>query len=333
MQYMNVKEASSRWGISERRIRILCSEGRVEGVQRAGWSWNIPVDTPKPGDGRTLRHLKNFEMRIGSQNFSLLDDYRERFESAASGVPAEVLAVGVDRLCESLCLCTLEDEQVPISAAQLKTIYGGALSVDLPLSSHLLALNCRSAFRKMFRDTRFGEACKGSSACHDTPSVEAVRAGRSFWSEQALKDLNRSLLHALDDEQAGRYRDAEIPAGGAWGGDQRTFPVFQQMETLFVQYDREWSMLHPLVRAVFMFGELLRIRPFPNYSVATAWFALSGELMAGGYPPAVLDDGRLAEFRATLALTQRRGNYQGTARMVEESVRHELDSLIRLCQS
>lgn len=92
-------------------------------------------------------------------------------------------------------------------------------------------------------------------------------------------------------------------------------------------------MLHPLVRAVFMFGELLRIRPFPNYSVATAWFALSGELMAGGYPPAVLDDGRLAEFRATLALTQRRGNYQGTARMVEESVRHELDSLIRLCQS
>lgn len=33
MNYISVREASKKCGICDRRIRVLCSEGRVEGVE------------------------------------------------------------------------------------------------------------------------------------------------------------------------------------------------------------------------------------------------------------------------------------------------------------
>ena len=34
MEYISVKEAAEKWGISERRIQRLCSEDRIKGVIR-----------------------------------------------------------------------------------------------------------------------------------------------------------------------------------------------------------------------------------------------------------------------------------------------------------
>ena len=42
--YITLSEAARKWGISERRIRTLCSEGRIDGVTRFGRSWAIPED-------------------------------------------------------------------------------------------------------------------------------------------------------------------------------------------------------------------------------------------------------------------------------------------------
>ena len=50
--YMTVKQAAEKWGISDRRVRILCSEGKIPDVTREGRSWKIPEDAKKPEDGR-----------------------------------------------------------------------------------------------------------------------------------------------------------------------------------------------------------------------------------------------------------------------------------------
>lgn len=52
MDYITPKEASQKWGISERRIQKLCEENRIEGVARLGKVWAIPKDALKPADGR-----------------------------------------------------------------------------------------------------------------------------------------------------------------------------------------------------------------------------------------------------------------------------------------
>ena len=54
MQYMTPKQAGELWGISERRVQVLCVNGQVDGAERIGGKvWLIPKDAPKPIDGRT----------------------------------------------------------------------------------------------------------------------------------------------------------------------------------------------------------------------------------------------------------------------------------------
>lgn len=42
MDYMSVKTASEKWGISERRIQKLCEENRIDGTEKFGRAWMIP---------------------------------------------------------------------------------------------------------------------------------------------------------------------------------------------------------------------------------------------------------------------------------------------------
>lgn len=52
MEYMTIQEAASKWGITPRRIQVLCAEGRLEGAIKFGRQWAIPADLEKPGDAR-----------------------------------------------------------------------------------------------------------------------------------------------------------------------------------------------------------------------------------------------------------------------------------------
>ena len=45
-------EAAEEWGITQRRVQVLCTNGRVLGAIRIKGGWFIPKGTPKPPDGR-----------------------------------------------------------------------------------------------------------------------------------------------------------------------------------------------------------------------------------------------------------------------------------------
>lgn len=53
MEFITTKQAAELWGISQRRVAILCEQGRIDGVKKAGIVWLIPPDAHKPDDGRT----------------------------------------------------------------------------------------------------------------------------------------------------------------------------------------------------------------------------------------------------------------------------------------
>ena len=52
MNFMTVKEAAGKWGISERRVHKLCKDDRIEGQMRFAAVWMIPADAAKPIDAR-----------------------------------------------------------------------------------------------------------------------------------------------------------------------------------------------------------------------------------------------------------------------------------------
>mgnify|MGYP003531669309 CR=1 len=47
MKYLSVKQISEKWGISVRRVNILCSEKRIPGATKIGFYWAIPADAEK----------------------------------------------------------------------------------------------------------------------------------------------------------------------------------------------------------------------------------------------------------------------------------------------
>lgn len=49
---ITTKEAAALWNISERRVSVLCREGRISGAVKEGRSWLIPADAEKPTDNR-----------------------------------------------------------------------------------------------------------------------------------------------------------------------------------------------------------------------------------------------------------------------------------------
>lgn len=52
MNYISVREAAERWGMTPRRVQVLCNEGRIDGAQRVGNVWTIPENADKPIDAR-----------------------------------------------------------------------------------------------------------------------------------------------------------------------------------------------------------------------------------------------------------------------------------------
>ncbi len=59
MEYMTASQASKKWGISQRRVQILCAEGRIPGVFKLGEAWAIPADMVKPEDKRRKEVCKD----------------------------------------------------------------------------------------------------------------------------------------------------------------------------------------------------------------------------------------------------------------------------------
>lgn len=52
MKYLSTSQVAEKWKISARRVAILCEEGRINGVQKAGSTWIIPDNAIKPTDNR-----------------------------------------------------------------------------------------------------------------------------------------------------------------------------------------------------------------------------------------------------------------------------------------
>ncbi len=52
MEYLSIHQTADKWGISIRRVQILCSSGRIPGAKKIGSFWVIPEEAEKPRDAR-----------------------------------------------------------------------------------------------------------------------------------------------------------------------------------------------------------------------------------------------------------------------------------------
>ena len=64
MDYITTKQAAKKCEISERRVQVLCRQGRIKGAVRLGWAWAIPIDAEKPRDKRYKKNEESKESKV-----------------------------------------------------------------------------------------------------------------------------------------------------------------------------------------------------------------------------------------------------------------------------
>lgn len=103
MDYISAKDAAGKWGITQRRVEVLCLNSQVRGAERVGNMWLIPKRAKKPIDGRTkaakqlkkpLEYAQTLEAgriiemvnaTMAIENMPLTDDDRSRLRVIMHG--------------------------------------------------------------------------------------------------------------------------------------------------------------------------------------------------------------------------------------------------------
>ncbi len=52
MEYLTVKEAGAKWGLTGRMVNYYCSAGRIKDAVKKGNLWLVPESAERPLDGR-----------------------------------------------------------------------------------------------------------------------------------------------------------------------------------------------------------------------------------------------------------------------------------------
>ena len=71
MDFMTIKQASEKWGICTRRVQTLCTEGRIDGAERLGHQWVIPINAEKPKDAKNK--IRKWRERRWKENRIVLE--------------------------------------------------------------------------------------------------------------------------------------------------------------------------------------------------------------------------------------------------------------------
>jgi len=58
MDYLSSAEMAKKWNVSQRRVAVLCKEGRVKGAVLIGRMWMIPKGAEKPIDPRRITNKR-----------------------------------------------------------------------------------------------------------------------------------------------------------------------------------------------------------------------------------------------------------------------------------
>ena len=81
MDYISVAQAANLWGITAKRVQVLCRDKRIEGVERIGRAWLIPKDAQKPVDARIKSgKFIGFSEKNRSKETILLETYSKNIK-------------------------------------------------------------------------------------------------------------------------------------------------------------------------------------------------------------------------------------------------------------
>lgn len=304
MQYITVKQASERWGISDRRVRVLCSEGRIEGVIQKGRSYLIPADTFKPIDGRSLRGKKIPEQYAAL--FAAVDEMKAELDRRRPLTSGELQRLQEEFLVEfTYNSNAIEGNTLTLQETAL--VLEGITIDQKPLKDHLEAVGHRDAFLY----------------------VVSLVSTKVPISERVIREIH-SLVLMNRPEDKGVYRKIPVKIMGAHREAPQPYLVPVQMERLVEELPGDSR--HRIETAALFHLNFEGVHPFIDGNGRTGRLLLNLMLMQAGYPPIDVKFSDRRKYYACFDSYYRDNDASPMVNMVGEYVKERLSQYLSLLQ-
>ena len=250
MNYIKASVAAEKWGISPRRVRMLCAEGKIEGAFQNGKLYMIPENAQKPADGRV--------------KYNILADIEAKKARLSELRP--LTAGEVERLREEFMIeFTYNSNAIEGNTLTLKETAMAleGMTIDQkPLKDHLEAVGHRDAFLYV-----------QDIASKDMPISEVV-----------IKNIH-SLVLMNKPEDKGVYRRIPVRIMGAYTEPLQPYMVQPAMEGLIIENNKRTETMNIIERIARFHLEFEGIHPFIDGNGRTGRLVLNLDLIRNGYPP------------------------------------------------
>lgn len=286
MEYMTTTTAVKKWGVSERRIRQLLSNGRIEGAIKIGNTWNIPINATKPVDKRSVKLAKDFTFKISKDFFNDVDALLLELNNKMYSLNNTLKDIRNDMNTMFIYQSNNLDGST-LSLKDTKVVLSGTTVGNKKIKEHLQVINLERTLKYLDKLVK-----------NDNPITETN-----------IRNIHRLLLLGIDYDYAGRYR-ADDP------NSKRVSNVAELMEKLVISYNN-WEKYHPIVQASLLHGELVRNHPFGDGNGTLSILVMNLALMSHGYLPITITKDNKLEYYNNLAKAHLNGDYTNFIKFIK----------------
>lgn len=295
MEYMTTSDAVQKWNISERRIRQLLTEGRIEGAIKIGGNWNIPADAEKPLDKRIIKpDNNNFIIDIDEKYFDEVDKLKQKLDSKRP-IPKETLKSLKESINLEWTYNSNGIEGNTLTLRETQVVLEGITVGGKTIKEHLEAINHEKAI--IYLD-------------------ELVKDNNPI-TEWNIKNIHQLILKEIDNENAGRYRRENVTIKSATHIPPDYIKIPELMEKLILNYEK-WNKYHPIIQAALLHGELVKIHPFIDGNGRTSRLIMNLDLMNNGYNPVIIKKEDRLEYYDALDKAHTTGNYTDFVKLINK---------------
>ena len=248
--FMSVKQAAEKWGISDRRIRVLCSEGKIPGAYQEGRGWKIPIDAIKPHDGR----YKSTESIL-----DMIDRKKKELDNKRPLTDGEVARLTEEFIIEYTYNSNAIEGNT-LTLRETDMVLRGLTIDKKPLKDHLEAVGHKEAFE----------------------FVSELLKDNIKMSESIIKKIHYLVLADKKDDR-GVYRRLPVRIMGGQHEPVQPYLIQPKMEQLMIDFAE--STEHIVTKLARFHIEFEGIHPFIDGNGRTGRLLVNLELMKAGFPP------------------------------------------------
>ena len=254
MNYIKVSQAAEKWGLSARRVRILCQENKIDGVIRKGNLYMIPKNAQKPADGRRKASRRAI-------SFERIEELKAELDTRRPLTQGELERLNEEFMIE-FTYNSNAIEGNTLTLQETAMVLEGITIDQKPLKDHLEAVGHKDAFLY----------------------VQDIVSNKIPLTEFVIKNIH-SLVLINKPEDKGVYRRIPVRIMGTLTEPVQPYMIEPKITELLAENEKRKATMNIIERVARFHLEFESIHPFIDGNGRTGRLLMNFELMQNGYPP------------------------------------------------